>query len=59
MRLVVEFESVISVRDDLFRLFLDFSVDFDLITKHGALLSAFCHSRLIIFKSLAMLRFPF
>ena len=59
VRLVIEFESVISVRDVLFRLFLDFSVGFDPIKRHGAVVSVFCHSHLIIFKSLVIPCFPF
>ena len=57
MCLVIGFESVISVREVLLRLFFDVPVGFDPIKKLGAVASVFRHSYLISFKSFAMPRF--
>ena len=54
MHLVVELESLISVREVLLRLIFDSTIDFDSIEKLGALASVCHHRRLIGFKSLVM-----
>ena len=41
MCLIIEFESIISVCEVLFCLFLDFSVGFDPVKKHAAVVSVF------------------
>ena len=54
MHLVVELESLISVREVLLRLIFDSTIDFDSIEKLGALASVCRHRLLIGFKSLVM-----